>query len=101
MLQTVPIEIKCQSAIRTLKKGMKEMEEWEFTEILEELCNEMNLQIKPKPVERKKGVVANTTTDDDSGKSQDGVGGISSRPNPKGGKKCKNQGEQDMDLAEK
>lgn len=61
----------------------------------------MNLQIRPKPVERKKGVVPNTEADDDSGKSQDGVGGITSRTNQKEGRKCKNQGEQDMDLAEK
>lgn len=50
------LEVKCQSAITTLKKGMKEMESEEFKGILNELCTSMNLQIKRKEIDNKRAI---------------------------------------------
>jgi hypothetical protein len=42
----IPIECKCQHAIAILKRGKEEMDEEEFKKVINELCNDMNLQVR-------------------------------------------------------
>lgn len=89
------IEVKCQSAITTLKKGMREMSSEEFKSILNEICLSMNLQLKPKEIDNKRAISSVHQIVNENSK---GGAAWSGSKHSARLEKLKNQSVQDMEL---
>jgi hypothetical protein len=82
---------RCQIALNTLKKGRQEMNSEEFNGILENLCIEMNLQVREHKEDTHKRPITSIGTDDMDDNKNTTNTGVKGRGNSRGKAKSQTQ----------